>query len=147
VRVDMSACWFARTDDFSALPYPPFALECGSLKDGKNRPLRPDGAECQCSEGWTGLNCNGSQLLRTRAKLSSSPNLVCKDDNACSGFPIGSGMSRPMRHADGGLSSSLKQDERRNMTCYRNGPTVNNNHYMCDVTSGLIICLCSFLSH
>jgi len=49
-----------------------------------------------------------------------------------------------MRHVDGGLSSSLKQDERRNMTCYRNGPTVNNNHYMCDVTSGPIICLLFF---
>jgi len=35
------------------------ASECGSLADGENRRPRPDGEECECDKGWTGINCNG----------------------------------------------------------------------------------------
>ncbi|KAI1000184.1 ABC transporter G family member [Podosphaera aphanis] len=38
---------------------------CGSLADGKNRPMRK-GDYCECNEGWTGINCN-----------------VCTDNRAC----------------------------------------------------------------
>ncbi|KAG9289200.1 hypothetical protein G9A89_022509 [Geosiphon pyriformis] len=31
---------------------------CNSLADGPNRHPREDGQLCQCSEGWSGLNCN-----------------------------------------------------------------------------------------
>jgi len=38
---------------------------CGSLADGSNR-LPREGSECQCREGWEGINCN-----------------VCNTDRAC----------------------------------------------------------------
>lgn len=38
---------------------------CGSLAQGKNRPMR-EGGDCACEEGWGGTNCN-----------------VCETDNAC----------------------------------------------------------------
>ncbi|KAL8872503.1 MAG: hypothetical protein Q9174_001874 [Haloplaca sp. 1 TL-2023] len=38
---------------------------CGSLAQGKDRPMR-EGDECDCTEGWGGINCN-----------------VCETDNAC----------------------------------------------------------------
>lgn len=41
-------------------------LVCGSLAGGYDRPLRDDGATCDCDEGWTGINCN-----------------VCTEDLAC----------------------------------------------------------------
>lgn len=32
---------------------------CGSLADGKNRAPRPeDQSQCECKDGWTGINCN-----------------------------------------------------------------------------------------
>ena len=34
-------------------------LVCDSLADGPNRHTRPpDQQQCECSEGWTGINCN-----------------------------------------------------------------------------------------
>ncbi|KAL8764739.1 MAG: hypothetical protein Q9209_007906 [Squamulea sp. 1 TL-2023] len=38
---------------------------CGSLAQGKDRPMR-EGDDCECAEGWGGLNCN-----------------VCEADDAC----------------------------------------------------------------
>jgi hypothetical protein len=38
-----------------------FSLECGSLADGVERPLR-ENEPCQCKEGWGGINCNGINL-------------------------------------------------------------------------------------
>jgi ABC-type multidrug transport system ATPase subunit len=47
---------------------------CGSLADGKDRSPR-EGDECQCKEGWEGINCN-----------------VCKTNNACDAMmPTGDG--------------------------------------------------------
>ena len=47
---------------------------CGSLAQGKNREPRADG-ECQCSDGWEGINCN-----------------VCTADDACDALmPDGTG--------------------------------------------------------
>ena len=33
------------------------SVVCGSLADGKNRPMR-QGDYCDCEDGWTGINCN-----------------------------------------------------------------------------------------
>ncbi len=33
--------------------------ECDSLADGKERRQREDGKQCECKEGWGGVNCNG----------------------------------------------------------------------------------------
>ncbi|KAG6914930.1 hypothetical protein DXG01_014394 [Tephrocybe rancida] len=57
--------------------------------------------------------------------------VFCKNDNACVGFPLA-----------GGISPSLDGDddvEVGNMTCYKGGETVFNNHQMCDVTNRKII--------
>ena len=35
--------------------------ECDSLADGDKRRLREDGKQCECKEGWAGINCNGMQ--------------------------------------------------------------------------------------
>jgi len=72
---------------------------------------------------------------------------VCKNDAACSGFPIRNkdGALLPLRAPDGsirGMSPPHTLDETEdhpNMTCFRNGPTVINNHYMCDVTSAYAV--------
>jgi hypothetical protein len=32
-------------------------IVCGSLADGENRPVRQSDY-CECTEGWTGINCN-----------------------------------------------------------------------------------------
>jgi hypothetical protein len=53
---------------------------------------------------------------------------VCNKDSACVGFPLA-----------GGISSDDPDIEVGNMTCYRGGETVFNNHQMCDVTNRKII--------
>jgi len=35
---------------------------CGSLADGKQR-LPREGEDCQCKDGWTGLNCNRKSMI------------------------------------------------------------------------------------
>ncbi|KAF1841524.1 uncharacterized protein K460DRAFT_408984 [Cucurbitaria berberidis CBS 394.84] len=48
---------------------------CGSLADGKDRAPRGGEKECQCKDGWSGINCN-----------------VCKTNNACNAMmPDGEG--------------------------------------------------------
>lgn len=54
--------------------------------------------------------------------------IVCKTDNACIGFPLA-----------GGISSDDPDIEVGNMTCYKGGETVFNNHQMCDVTSAYLL--------
>lgn len=43
-------------------------IVCGGLSDGNNRPIR-NGTTCDCSEGWSGINCN-----------------MCNNDEACDAF-------------------------------------------------------------
>ncbi len=48
---------------------------CGSLPDGKDRAPRGGEKECQCKDGWSGINCN-----------------VCTTNNACNAMmPDGEG--------------------------------------------------------
>ncbi|KAL1949551.1 hypothetical protein VTO73DRAFT_8432 [Trametes versicolor] len=83
--------------------------QCDSLADGEHRRQREDGKECECKDGWGGINCN-----------------VCKTDDACAGFPL--------------LGQPTGDDDRiGNMTCYKGGETVFNNHQMCDVTNRKIL--------
>ncbi|ESK86895.1 abc transporter [Moniliophthora roreri MCA 2997] len=84
--------------------------QCDSLADGEQRRPREPGKSCECKEGWGGINCN-----------------VCKTDDACVGFPLHGGVPE-----DGGLPVG-------NMTCYKGGETVFNNHQMCNVTNRKII--------
>lgn len=37
------------------------AIVCGSLADGKERLPRTE-KYCDCTEGWSGINCNGSSI-------------------------------------------------------------------------------------
>ncbi|KJA19756.1 hypothetical protein HYPSUDRAFT_44037 [Hypholoma sublateritium FD-334 SS-4] len=85
--------------------------QCDSLADGEQRRPRGDKPSCECKDGWTGVNCN-----------------VCKNDNACVGFPLA-----------GGITIDDPDVEVGNMTCYKGGETVFNNHQMCDVTNRKII--------
>ncbi|KAH9030548.1 hypothetical protein EDB84DRAFT_1494016 [Lactarius hengduanensis] len=84
--------------------------QCDSLADGGERHLREDGKECECGEGWGGINCN-----------------VCQIDNACTNFPIR------------GNTTNLDTVDSVNMTCYKGGETVFNNHQFCDVTNRKIL--------
>ncbi|KIJ67151.1 hypothetical protein HYDPIDRAFT_109174 [Hydnomerulius pinastri MD-312] len=84
--------------------------QCDSLADGDQRTLRGD-EPCECTEGWGGINCN-----------------VCKTDAACVGFPLA-----------GGIHSEMDEGSVANMTCYKGGETVFNNHQMCDITNRKIL--------
>ncbi|KAI0044158.1 hypothetical protein FA95DRAFT_1608776 [Auriscalpium vulgare] len=85
--------------------------QCDSLADGDERHLREDGKSCECKDGWDGINCN-----------------VCKTDDACHNFPLRSG----------GIEL-LDEIEPANMTCYKGGETVFQNHQFCDVTNRKIL--------
>jgi hypothetical protein len=39
------------------IQYADWDVVCGSLADGKDRPMR-QGDYCECEDGWTGINCN-----------------------------------------------------------------------------------------
>ncbi|OCH89695.1 hypothetical protein OBBRIDRAFT_756218 [Obba rivulosa] len=83
--------------------------QCDSLADGEKRRQREEGKQCECKDGWGGINCN-----------------VCMTDNACIGFPL----------AD--VPDSM-MDEVGNMTCYKGGETVFENHQICKVTNRKIL--------
>lgn len=88
---DCPPCFNCNLEDFGCLQYanctkssgkcscpPGFGGEdcsaptCGSLAEGKDR-LPREGAQCECNDGWEGINCN-----------------VCKTDAACAPFmPLG----------------------------------------------------------
>ncbi|KAH8092680.1 hypothetical protein BXZ70DRAFT_453314 [Cristinia sonorae] len=88
--------------------------QCDSLADGERRRQREEGTQCECKDGWGGVNCN-----------------VCKTDSACKGFPI---------YGDPEFRASLDDEEEiSNMTCYKGGETVFQNHQACDVTNRKIL--------
>lgn len=97
--------------------------ECDSLADGQQRRLREDGKECECKEGWGGINCNGTSSYISHRALNSDTvviRAVCKTNNACRGFP---------------LAGEVPDIDPEDMLCYQGGETVFNVHQMCDVTS------------
>ncbi|KAJ1324436.1 putative ATP-dependent permease [Microdochium nivale] len=50
---------------------------CGSLARGKDRPVR-QGDDCECDDGWTGLNCNVcTEDLACNALMPTSDGGVC----------------------------------------------------------------------
>jgi hypothetical protein len=97
--------------------------ECDSLADGSERHLREEGKECQCKEGWDGINCNGISVHSPESAHDSNLFPVCQTDSACINFPIL------------GDITTLDAADSVNMTCYKGGETVFNNHQFCDVTS------------
>ncbi|KAI0783919.1 hypothetical protein BC629DRAFT_1582504 [Irpex lacteus] len=87
--------------------------QCDSLADGEKRRQREDGKKCECKDGWGGVNCN-----------------VCKTDAACRNFPLRD------------LPDDFLDDDSEgvgNMTCYKGGETVFQNHQICDVTNRKIL--------
>ncbi|CAL1717265.1 unnamed protein product [Somion occarium] len=88
--------------------------QCDSLADGEKRRQREEGKECDCEDGWGGVNCN-----------------VCKTDAACANFPI-----------PGGDHDGIPADDDlgvANMTCFKGGVSVYENHQACDVTNRKIL--------
>jgi hypothetical protein len=63
------------------------------------------------------------RLFVSLAPLSLDRSLVCQTDYSCANFPIR------------GDITSLDATDSVNMTCYKGGATVFNNHQFCDVTS------------
>ena len=60
-------------------------------------------------------------------------NEVCETDDSCIGFPL--------------RGQPTSDDDRvGNMTCYKGGETVFNNHQMCDVTSASFLLSSEFMS-
>ncbi|KAI6098344.1 hypothetical protein EDD16DRAFT_1663707 [Pisolithus croceorrhizus] len=53
---------------------------------------------------------------------------VCKTDAACAGFPL-----------SGGARAEIDDGTAVNLTCYKGGETVFNNHQMCDITNRKIL--------
>ncbi|KAI0091068.1 hypothetical protein BDY19DRAFT_984096 [Irpex rosettiformis] len=87
--------------------------QCDSLADGEKRRQREDGKKCECKDGWGGVNCN-----------------VCRTDSACKNFPLKGLPEGIDSDDDGGVG---------NMTCYKGGETVFQNHQICDVTNRKIL--------
>lgn len=58
-----------------------------------------------------------------KTRIVYSQSIVCKTDDACANFPL---LGKPELDPD---------SEVANMTCYKAGETVFENHQMCDVTS------------
>lgn len=106
--------------------------ECDSLSDGEHRRPRDDNEFCKCKDGWGGVNCNGAFCNCCQFAFVTFISLitVCRTDAACTGFTL-----------PGGVVDN--PDVEVNMTCYKGGETVFNNHQMCDVTSEAL----SFKTH
>ncbi|PFH50042.1 hypothetical protein AMATHDRAFT_86062 [Amanita thiersii Skay4041] len=102
----------------------------------------PYDGQCKCPPGWGGIDCLTPQCDSLadgdhRRLREPGTNCHCKDgwggincnvcqhDNSCIGFPLA-----------GGISSL---DGTANMTCYKGGETVFNNHQMCNVTNRKIL--------
>ncbi|EAU83316.2 ATP-dependent permease [Coprinopsis cinerea okayama7 len=97
--------------------------QCDSLADGSQRRLREDGKSCECKEGWGGINCN-----------------VCLNDDACRNFPLSLEIKQLLKEMKGESDDDDQDDGPiADMTCYKGGQTVFNNHQMCNVTNRKII--------
>ncbi|GAA6014458.1 hypothetical protein JCM8202_001541 [Rhodotorula sphaerocarpa] len=88
---------------------------CGSLADGHERYPR-QGDDCECHEGWSGINCN-----------------VCETDQACEDL-ITRDPSMFLR--SGGSSADEELDQ---PVCYKEGFGVKEMFQMCDVTNRKIL--------
>ncbi|KAL4246441.1 ABC transporter domain-containing protein [Abortiporus biennis] len=97
--------------------------------------------QCKCPPGWAGIDCLTPQCDSLadgehRRQREDGQNCECKDgwggvncnvcenDNACSNFP---------------LFEDPSVAEAANMTCYKGGVTVFENHQACDVTNRKIL--------
>lgn len=69
-----------------------------------------NGTECECNEGWGGINCN-----------------MCTSDNACNAF------MPKVANAFGNTGEEVKG------TCYKGGKLVQKNYHMCEVTSERLV--------
>jgi len=74
--------------------------------------------------GWNQLQWQVPALITLNVMLSFE-HAVCQRDDACIGFPLAGGIS----------SLDTEEIDITNMTCYKGGETVFNNHQMCNVTS------------
>ncbi|GAA5855775.1 hypothetical protein JCM8547_000351 [Rhodosporidiobolus lusitaniae] len=84
---------------------------CGSLADGNDRFPR-EGKECECEEGWSGLNCN-----------------VCETDQACEN----------LIDRDSSFAGTGRLDNADRAVCYKEGFGVKEVYQMCDVTNRKIL--------
>lgn len=84
--------------------------------EGKGNPA----SARRAGEGLIAMVCS-AQVLRLLSLILAA---VCQNDNACVGFPL-----------PGEVSSLVESSHAGNMTCYKGGETVFNNHQMCNVTS------------
>ncbi|GAA5836741.1 hypothetical protein JCM5353_006883, partial [Sporobolomyces roseus] len=85
---------------------------CGSLAAGQDHRFPREGNDCECDEGWSGLNCN-----------------VCETDEACEAL---------INRDDGRLVGS-KDEADDKAVCYKEGFGVKEMYQMCDVTNRKIV--------
>ncbi|GAA5967082.1 hypothetical protein JCM11641_000435 [Rhodosporidiobolus odoratus] len=86
---------------------------CGSLADGNERFPR-EGTDCECEEGWGGINCN-----------------VCETDQACDNLIL--------RDPSSSLGGGSRLDDADRAVCYKEGFGVKEVYQMCDVTNRKIL--------
>ncbi|GAA5979551.1 hypothetical protein JCM5350_004931 [Sporobolomyces pararoseus] len=86
---------------------------CGSLAAGQDHRFPREGDDCECDEGWSGLNCN-----------------VCETDQACEAL-IDKDRDRLVRGSD--------DEDMDRAVCYKEGFGVKEMYQMCDVTNRKIL--------
>ncbi|GAA5914974.1 putative ATP-dependent permease ADP1 [Sporobolomyces salmoneus] len=86
---------------------------CGSLAAGQDHRFPREGDDCECDEGWSGLNCN-----------------VCETDEACEALID--------RDHDRLIKGSDDTDDDK-AVCYKEGFGVKEMYQICDVTNRKIL--------